>query len=81
MRRCHFLMSFQEGPHRNCSFKKKSSSFFFLKFCKQGGKLDYSSFSQESLCYHWQTLRNSFLLEMAIAKDDALSAILYILEI
>ena len=34
---------------------------FFSKFCKQGGKLDYSRYSQVSLltlCYHWQTLRN-----------------------
>ena len=58
------LMPFQEGPHRNCSLKQKT------KFFKQGGKLDYSRYSQVyllTLCYHWQTLSTSN--EMVIAKD------------
>ena len=46
---------------RNCSPKQKS------KFFKQGGKLDFSRYSQVfylTLCYHWQTLSISILLEM-----------------
>ena len=51
----------------NLSSRKKKKS----KFCKQGSKLDYSRYSQVSLltlCYHWQTLRISYSLEMAIVK-------------
>ena len=62
---CHF----KKVHTRNCSFRKKI-------FCKQGGKLDYSKYSQVSLltlCYHWQILSNSFVLEMMIAKDHYLS--------
>ena len=64
--RCSLVTSFQEGPHQKLFFQGS------LSFCKQGGKLDYSRYSQVSLltlCYHWQTLRISFLLEMMIAKD------------
>ena len=49
-----------EGTHH-----KLLRKFKFM----QGGKLDYSRYSQISLltlCYHWQT---PFLLEMVIAKD------------
>ena len=34
--------------------------------------MDYSTYSEVFLlilCYHWQTLSISFLLEMVIAKD------------
>ena len=48
----------------NLSSRKKKKS----KFCN---KLDYSRYSQVSLltlCYHWQTLRISYSLEMTIVK-------------
>ena len=32
-------------------------------------ELNYSRYSLSTLCYHWQTIRISFLLEMTIAKD------------
>ena len=38
--------------------------------------MDYSGYSEVfllPLCYHWQTLSNSFLIEMMIAKDHYLS--------
>ena len=44
--------------------------------------MDYSRYCQVSLltlCYHWQTLSISFLLEMVIAKDHYHSTIFYIL--
>ena len=47
---CRLLTPFQEGTHY---IVKKS------KFCKKGGKLDYSRYSQVcllTLYYHWQTL-------------------------
>ena len=62
---CCLLTPFQEGTHHKLVAQKNS------KFCKQGGKLDYSRYSQVSLLtlrYHWQTLSISFFLEMAIAK-------------
>ena len=42
------------------------------KFCKQGGKLDYSRYSRVSLltlCYHWSTLSISFLLPARESKQ------------
>ena len=32
-------------------------------------RLNYSRYSLSTLCYHWQTISISFLLEMTIAKD------------
>ena len=32
-------------------------------------ELNYSRYSLSTLCYHWQTISISFLLEMMIAKD------------
>ena len=51
-------------PHIVSSRKKS-------KFCEQGGKLDYNTYSDVSLLtlYHWQTLSISYLLEMVIGKD------------
>ena len=49
-------------------------------FCKQGGKLHYSRYSEVSLLilyYHWQTLSISFLLEIAIAKDPSYLSLQY----
>ena len=44
----------------------------YIVTCKQGGKLDYNTYSDVSLIltlYHWQTLSISYLLEIVIAKD------------
>ena len=46
----------------------RSTPEIISKFCEQGGKLNYSRYSQVSLltlCYHWKTLSN---LEMSITK-------------
>ena len=67
-----FYHHFKKVHTRNCSLKK----IFLSKFCKQGGEKDYSRYSQVSLltlCYHWQTLSNSFLVELVIAKDHYFS--------
>ena len=59
---CHddvFFNTFQDGTNQIVSSRKKS------KFCKQGGKLDYSRYSQVSL--------------LKITSYISLSAILYIL--
>ena len=48
-----FLTPLQEGTHHKLLAQEKS------KFCKQGGKLDYSRYSEVSLLtlyYHWKTL-------------------------
>ena len=62
-----FLTPLQEDTHHKLLAQEKS------KFCKQGGKLDYSRYSEVFLLtlyyYHWKTLSISFLLAMAIAKD------------
>ena len=42
MQRCHLLTSFQEGPCQKIFFQEKS------KFCKQGGKLDYSRYLSQA---------------------------------
>ena len=46
----------------------------------QGGKLDYSRYSEVSLLtlyYHWQTLSISFLLEMVIPKEPSYLSLQY----
>ena len=50
----------------NCSLMK-----MFSKFCKQGGKLEYSRYSQVSLLTInlMISLANTILLEKVIAKD------------
>ena len=59
------LMPLQEGTHHKLLSGKKS------KFCKQGGKLDYSRYSEVSLLTLLLSLANSFLLEKVIAKDPS----------
>ena len=56
----------------NAISRRYTPEIVLSKYCKQGGKLDYSRYSQVSLLtlrYHWQTLSISFSLEMVIAKD------------
>ena len=57
------------------------SRIFFSNLCKQGGKLDYSRYSQVSLltlCYHLKTLSNSFYIRNGNCQRLlSLSAILY----
>ena len=61
---CHdavFLMPLQEGTHHKLLAQEKNLN--------SASKVAYSQVSLLTLCYHWQTLSISFLLEMAIAKD------------
>ena len=53
-----------------------------LKHSSKMANWNYSTLSQVfllTLCYHWLTHSISDLLEMTIAKDHYLSAILYVL--
>ena len=65
--RCCLLTPFQECTHSKLVAQEKNN-----KFSKQCGRLNCSRYSHVSLltlCYHWQTISISFLLEMVIAKD------------
>ena len=62
---CHdgiFYRHFKKVHTRNCSLEKNNSASKVANWIT-------SRYSLLTLCYHWQTLSISFLLEMAIAED------------
>ena len=62
--RCRLLTQFQEGTHHKLLAQEKN-----LNSEKVMWQTRYPHVSLLTLCYYWQTISISFLLEIVIAKD------------